>query len=193
MAACFVVAVVFFQMSSTFGLHVTRLGFSPGTYGALISLNGALVVLIELPLTAITQRRNPRSVMALGYLLLGMGFAANVLGGSLPLLTGTMILFTVGEMICMPVTAAYIADLAPPQWRGRYMGLFGFTWSTALVCGPAFGLLLFERSPATLWLGCGSLGVLAAWIITRNPLGSAASLPIRPIESNVKDQEMPSL
>src|SRR5437588_31572 len=36
------IALIFFQMSSTFGLHVTGLGFSSATYGALLSLNGFL-------------------------------------------------------------------------------------------------------------------------------------------------------
>ena len=32
------------QMNSTLGVQVTGLGFSAATYGALISMNGALVV-----------------------------------------------------------------------------------------------------------------------------------------------------
>ena len=49
--ANFAIALVFFQMGSTFGVHVTHLGFSPATYGAIVSLNGALIVFCELPLT----------------------------------------------------------------------------------------------------------------------------------------------
>ena len=44
--ASFLIAFVFMQMASTFGVHVTRLGFSAATYGALISMNGAMVVLL---------------------------------------------------------------------------------------------------------------------------------------------------
>ena len=65
-------------MSSTFGVHITSQGFSPATYGALISLNGVLVVLFELPLTTITRRFAAPRVMALGYVLIGFGFALNV-------------------------------------------------------------------------------------------------------------------
>src|SRR5437870_5857045 len=39
LCAAFVIGLVFFQMTSTFGLHVTQLGFSPAVYGAIISLN----------------------------------------------------------------------------------------------------------------------------------------------------------
>src|SRR5437016_6255995 len=54
--ANFAIGLVFFQMASTFGLHVLHLGFSAAVYGVIFSLNGALVVFLELPLTTITRR-----------------------------------------------------------------------------------------------------------------------------------------
>ena len=74
------------QMASTFGVHVTHLGFSAATYGALISMNGALVVLCELPLTTITRRFPARRVLAAGYLLIGLGFALNAFAHTVPAL-----------------------------------------------------------------------------------------------------------
>ena len=163
--AGFAIALVFFQMSSTFGLHVTQQGFSAATYGAIISLNGALVVLCELPLTTVTRRFPARRVMAAGYLLVGTGFALNTFAHTIPALVVCIVIFTLGEMVAMPVSSAYIADLAPPQVRGRYMGAFGLTWALALIIGPGTGLKLFALDPAVLWLSCGALGVLAASII----------------------------
>lgn len=167
MWAALAIALVLFQMSSTFGLHVTQLGFSAATYGALISLNGALVVFCELPLTTITRRFPPRHVMALGYFLLGSGFALNLFAHTIPALIGCVVVFTLGEMIAMPVAGAYIADLSPPHLRGRYSGAFGLTWACGLVLGPALGLKLFALDSAALWVGCGALGLLAAMIITK--------------------------
>lgn len=163
--AAFAIALVFFQMFSTFGLEVTRLGFSPATYGAIISLNGALVVFCELPLTTFTRRFPARRVMAAGYLLVGGGFASIAFAHTIPALVGAMIIVTFGEMMTMPMSSAYIADLAPPHMRGRYMGAFGLVWALALVIGPGLGMKLFALGPAMLWLSCGGLGVLAAAII----------------------------
>ena len=163
--ASLAVALVFFQMSSSFGLHVTHHGFSGATYGALLSLNGVLIVLFEIPLTAVTSRFPARPVMALGYVLIGTGFALNAFAITLPALLGVVVLFTIGEMISMPVSAAYVADLTHPDMRGRYMGAYGFTWALALTLGPAIGLVLFEYRPALLWFGCGGLGWLAALVI----------------------------
>ena len=41
-------------------------------------------------------------MMALGFLLIGFGFASNALVRTLPLLALTTMLFTLGEMIAMP-------------------------------------------------------------------------------------------
>jgi len=164
--ASFVIAFVFMQMSSTFGVQVTRLGFSAATYGALISLNGAIVVLCELPLTTITQRFPARRTLAAGYLMVGIGFAAIGFASTVPALVACVILFTLGEMFAMPVASAYVSNLSPAHLRGRYMGFYGLNWSLALIIAPALGLKMLGTNGSLLWLVCGALGLLAAAIIS---------------------------
>jgi MFS family permease len=169
LCAVLLVGLVFVQVFSTMSLEITRHGFPPSVYGFVISLNGVLIVLFELPLTTITKRQPTQRMMALGFLLIGAGFASNALLRTIPLLVLTTALLTLGEMIAMPVSSAYVADLAPADQRGLYMGTYGLTWSVAFVCGPTLGLLLFAASPLVLWLSCGALGVLAALIISSEP------------------------
>ncbi len=157
--------LVFFQMASTFGLYVTKLGFSPAAYGLIISLNGALIVLCELPLTTITRRFPARQVMAVGYVIIALGFALNFFAHSILTLTLCMALFTFGEMVTMPMASAYLANLAPVRLRGRYIGVSGLTWSVALITGPALGMKLFAYNQAEYFAICGALGLLAAAII----------------------------
>ena len=164
--AALVIGLVFVQAFSTMSLEITRSGFTPSTYGLVISLNGVLVVLCELPLTTITKRFRPRSVMALGFALIGAGFASNLLTRTLPLLFGTTALFTLGEMISMPVCGAYVADLAPVEKRGLYMGAYGMVWAVTFICGPSLGMLLFSANHLVLWALCGGMGLLAAVIIS---------------------------
>lgn len=165
LASSVAISLVFLQMGSTFSLHVTGLGFSPNIYGALISLNGVLVVLCEIFISSVTQRFPPRRIMALGYLLIGGGFALNAFAQTIPTMAIAVFVFTLGEMVSVPVSAAYVAELAPVQFRGRYTGAVGITSGLALVCGPPLGMMLYGRSPLTLWLVCGALGVLASIII----------------------------
>jgi MFS family permease len=103
--------------------------------------------------------------MALGYLLIGIGFALNAFASGVPTFALAITIFTLGEMAAMPVAAAYMADLAPVHMRGRYAGANGLVWALALVFGPSLGILLFEASPRGLWFTCGALGLLAAGIM----------------------------
>ncbi|HEV2392874.1 MAG TPA: MFS transporter [Verrucomicrobiae bacterium] len=169
LCAALLVALVFVQVFSTMSLEITSSGFAPSVYGLVISLNGVLVVFCELPLTTITRRFAARRIMALGFLLIGAGFASNALERTIPLMALTTALFTLGEMISMPVAAAYVADLAPSHQRGLYMGTYGTVWAVAFVCGPSLGLLLFSTSRLILWLACGALGLMAASIMLARP------------------------
>lgn len=161
------VGFVFVQAFSTMGLAITNHGYSSSVYGVVLSLNGMLVVLCELPLTTFTKRRPARRMMSLGYALIGLGFATNLIERSWPMLFMTTAMFTFGEMIAMPVAGAYVADLAPADQRGLYMGTYGLVWALAFVFGPSLGMLLFSYNPAVLWSGCAVLGVVAASLMRR--------------------------
>lgn len=165
LAATFLLAVIFMQPHSTFGLEVKAGGFSEKTYGLLLGLNGMLIVIFELPLTMITRRFPPKPTMALGYVMAGIGFGLIARGSELWIYVLSVTVFTFGEMICLPVQMAYVAALAPANLRGRYMGASGLTWAFALVVGPAAGMKLFEFDPNTLWFALVGCGVLAAAII----------------------------
>ena len=173
-AAAFCSALVFAQFGTTYSLHIIRekltldvLGFHLGPetiYGLLIAWNGVLVMLAELPLTVLTLRYDERRVMALGYVLIGVGFGLNAWAHHIPALLVAMTIFTVGEMISAPTTSAYVARLAPERLRGRYMGTLALAWNGAAMAGPHFGFGLFALDPRFLWFGCAALGLAAAAI-----------------------------
>ena len=154
--------MVVHQLISSYGLHITTLGFSDATYGALLSLNGALVVLFELPLTIQTRRFPARQAMAAGYLLMGTALVLNAAFHGLAVLVIGMIIFTLGEMIFAPLAGAYVSKLAPLRMRGRYMGAWAFSNSLSLMLAPSLGMMVYARNPTMLWLGCGALAALAA-------------------------------
>jgi len=170
------IAMVYLQILATYGLYVRQLGFSASTYGVLVSLNGALVVLVELPLTTITRRFPARRVMAIGYLVIGTGFALNCFAHTVPLLAACMIIYTLGEIITMPMASAYIADLAPAHMRGRYLGVSALTWSVGFIIAPGLGMKLFACNQALYWLACGAMSVVAAGIILVEPAAQATGL-----------------
>jgi MFS family permease len=158
-----------FQLSSTVALHVKGIGHSAATYGMLISLNGLLIILFEVPLTAVTQRFPVRRMIALGIVLQGIGFGLTGAAHSFLALAGTVVLWTLGEMIFAPTSSAYVAGIAPDAMRGRYMGLWTLMWSAGLTLGPALGSALFERNASLLWLLCFILGLGAAVLVSLDP------------------------
>jgi MFS family permease len=165
MVASLAITLVFLQTASSYGLYVTSLGHSERIYGLLLSLNGVLIVCFELPLTEITRRYPARRLMALGYALIGGGFSLNYFARTFSELLVPMVLFTVGEMLTIPLFGAHIANLAPEHLRGRYMGVWALTGALALIVGPNLGIWLFRTNPPVLWAGSALLGLAAAGII----------------------------
>jgi MFS family permease len=165
LAASVFAGTIFFQMSSTYGLFVSNLGYSPAVYGGLISFNGVIVVAFELMISSMTRKFAPRRAIAFGYLLVGIGFGLNAVMSRIPGLALGILVFTFGEMVSLPVAIAYIADLAPATMRGRYLGAHSFAWSIALIFAPGLGMFLLARGPAMLWLACALSGAIAAAIV----------------------------
>jgi MFS family permease len=95
------IGLVVHQLVSTYGLQITTIGFSDATYGLLLSLNGLLVVLVELPLTTRSRRFPSRTVMAAGYLLMGAGMALLAVFHSLPGLVLAMVVFGHPAQSCL--------------------------------------------------------------------------------------------
>lgn len=70
-----------------------------------------------------------------------------------------------GRLVAMPVSAAYVSNLAPAHLRGRYLGVNGLNWALALILAPSLGMKLLAWNPTALWLGCGALGITGALVI----------------------------
>ncbi len=169
------VGIVFWQMSSSYGLQVTEgAKLDERTYGLLMALNGIMITFIELPLTSVTRRFDPGKVMTVGYILVGLGMGLNGLGANAFFLITSMIVFTTGEMISLPVNNSYMASLAPDEMRGRYQGVMSITWASATMLGPPLGVALYEFSPGILWIVIMAMSFAAAAMMfsTRHKSGT---------------------
>ena len=56
----------------------------------------------------------------------------------------TVVIWTFGEMILLPASAAYVSDIAPPAQSGAYMGLYTMGFSLAFAIGPWLGTQVME-------------------------------------------------
>jgi MFS family permease len=163
--ASLMAAMVFMQHVSTYPLQIEAYGFSSRVFGLLISLNGAFICLVELPLVSVTRRLPARRVMMTGFGFIGLGFGLTGFVHTLPLLVVTVIVWTIGEMIYFPVAAAHVANVAPPDMRGRYHGAYGISWGLGAVLGPIIGTTLLAHDPRSVWVACSCVAVVGAALI----------------------------
>ena len=148
-------------------------GLSPSQYGAVIALNGALIVLVTVPLTRWLQAYPRSRVLAVSWCSSALGFGATAWASSVPAYAATVAIWTVGEVIGAAVGPSVVADLAPTALRGRYQGVFGFSFATA-VAGGAAG----SAAPST----STSAAPCSGWVRRCCPSapGSATWPPARP-------------
>lgn len=163
------IAAVFFQHIGAMPLHLVRdLGFSAAFYGILFTINTLLIVFAEVPINLGMAHWSHRSSLMLGSLLVAVGFGALAFARSAPAVVATVVIWTFGEMILFPSLSATVADLAPPESVGAYMGHYQLAFAAAFLVGPWTGIALMERfGPAAPWLACFAAGALAAGLFRR--------------------------
>lgn len=163
------VMMIFFQSESSMPLFLVRdLHLAEHVYGILFSVNTIIIIFLEVPLNLKMSHWSHRSLLALGALLVGAGFGVMALATGFWSVAITVVIWTFGEMIFFPGAAAYMADIAPAERRGEYMGLFQMTFSLAFALGTWLGMVIFEQfGAAALWIATFMAGVLSATMLWR--------------------------
>jgi MFS family permease len=156
-------ATVFQQFFVALPIDMREHGMSAKSYGFLMSLNGILIITLQPFVLNHLGRLRRSQVLALGATLVGIGLGLNGVAHSAPLYALSIAVWTLGEIVQVPVLFAVIADLSPTASRGVYQGVFGMTWSSAMVVGPALGASVLSHFGAgVLWSGCLIAGLLVA-------------------------------
>jgi len=155
-------AIVFFQINGTFPLYLHHeYGLSEAGIGALLGLNALVVVACEMLILHRIERLPPLSVIGPGAFLLCLGFALLPLGRGALYAAGTVLVWTVGEMLTLPMTNIFVAARAGSARAGRYMGAYTMSFATAFLIAPALGLSVYGRwGGGVLWGAAGGVGVV---------------------------------
>lgn len=157
-------ASVFFQVFSTLPLYLRQVyGFREGAIGLLLALNAVLIVAFEMVLIHRLERREKLPWIRLGAFLVCAGLALLPYGSSAAWVALTIAVWTLGEMLALPLVNSVVAERAGGARHGRYMGLYTMSFSIAFGFGPLSGTWIYERfGPDALWHGIGVLGVVLA-------------------------------
>jgi len=152
----------------------TNYGISERLYGWLPTTNALMVVLFQVIITRSTKKYPPTQVMSWGaffYILAPLIIAVSTQFWGFWL---GMVVLTLGELVVVPRTSAYAANLAPVDKRGRYMSLYGLTWNIAAGIAPVVGGLLSDQvGPRAPWMGGVLIGILTViafrWLNQHHP------------------------
>jgi MFS family permease len=160
-----IVAAMMWQLLAVY--ISTNYGISESMYGFLPTTNALMVVLFQYLVTRVTRRFPPVYMVALGALIYTLSAGSVALANSFWGFWLSMVIMTLGELILVPTATTYVANRAPADMRGRYMSLYGLTWSIARGIGPAYGGYLNDTlGPKFIWLGALAVGLVSvSWLM----------------------------
>jgi MFS family permease len=167
----------FFQIYSTLPyVCVHNLRLDPSIYGLFFTINTVLIILLEVPINIAMTRWQHQHSMALGGLFVGVGFGGMIFATGTWSVIVTVVVWTFGEMILLPSSSAYVADIAPPLQRGSYMGIYQMTGNAALALSAWFGMKYLEMlGPHALWGTLFVVSIGAAIVLLRLPVQNTQS------------------
>ncbi|MCB9853602.1 MAG: MFS transporter [Phycisphaerales bacterium] len=160
------ITLVFMQSLSTLQLYMTTCGLTKAQIGWLLAINGAMIFILQLPLTHALSRFNRMTMIAVGWLIIGIGTGLTAFAHVAWSFAACIAIWTLGEIMQAPLTHSIVSDLAPPELRGRYMGLFNMSFSMAMMIGsPLGGIVLSRYGGEALWVCCFGFGLVSTGVI----------------------------
>ena len=162
------VSFAFFVVMGQFGVTlsifaVDTVGLSKPQFGQIFLINGLMVIFLQYPITLMLDNIRSLRKIQIGTLLYALGFTSFGLAHSFAFMTLSVVIITIGEMIYAPSTNGVVANMAPPDARGRYIGTLGLTrsfgWSIAPLIG-GFLLHSFIDQGLILWGIIGVVGLV---------------------------------
>ncbi len=163
MGCFFLLMTVFSQLFSTFNLYLnSNYGLRENRIGPLWAVNTVLIVAVEMALIHALRRRSPIKIVSLGACFIALGFAILPLGRSFGFAALTVVVWTMGEILTMPLAATVVAGRAGAA-SGRYMGVLSLVFSLAMLVAPFVGNWLYGTIGGdALWPVMGGAGLVAA-------------------------------
>jgi MFS family permease len=140
-----------------------QFGIPESGFGVMMSTNAFMVVTLQYLITRFSRRYRPLPVLAVGAMFYALGAGSVAWGRAFPAFMASMAVLTVGEMLIFPTSTALTANLAPPDMRARYMGVYNLMWPVGIGIAPVIGGLLNDQiAPVAIWYGALALGMSGA-------------------------------
>ncbi|RKX26277.1 MAG: hypothetical protein DRP47_08465 [Candidatus Zixiibacteriota bacterium] len=181
----FILYLVVAQLIVPFSVYTVNIaGISETQLGFLFTLNGLLVVALQVPVTHWLSKWPLTAQLAIGSLLYAIGYSLVGAFTNFGFFAIIITVVTVGEVFMSPPALTLTSRLAPSGRMGRYMGIHGFFLSAGWSFGPLYGGVLldtFPDKPIVAWMLISSLALVSfvGYIIFQKRL---------PRKVNIKEQ-----
>ena len=184
-ALIFCLYLVVAQLMAPFSVYaVDMVKISETQLGYLYTINGLLVVILQIPVTRLTSGFRLTTLLGMGSFIYALGY------GSLGLFQGfwsfavAMTVITVGEITMSPPSLALTSRLAPEGRMGRYMGIYGLFVASGWSFGPLYGGLILDHlshSFILAWTAIASLAIVSGigYFMFRRSLPATVDSPIQ--------------
>jgi len=155
--------ITYMQMNSTLSVYMRDVHvFPPESFGYLLSMNAMIVVLFQFQMARKVSNYPPMLVMAVGTAFYLVGFSMFGFVNGLALFAAAMVIITIGEITVLPVAQALVVKFSPEDMRGRYMGVYGLSWTVPSAIAPLLaGVVMDNYNPDWVWYGVGAIAGIA--------------------------------
>ncbi len=151
--------VVYSQLYGLLSVYTKYVGLEPYFFGILFSVNGIMVVSLQIPVRKAAVRVGSAKAFIVAQLFYAVGFTYFLLSRDFfQFLIGVVVL-TVGEIIFVPAISGFVADLSPIDMRGRYSALAGLFFGIGGSIGSLIGFRLYDvlSNKELVWVVLGAI------------------------------------
>jgi hypothetical protein len=150
--------------------------------GVVFILNGALITVAQLPVTARLERCSRVRRLQLAAALWALSFAMLMALRAVPpssvtvILLAAMTVFTLAEIVYAPTADAHAVRAASRVGLGRYLAAYQLSWGLAAAAAPLSYTALLSWNAPLMWLSliaAGSLLILGGYAMNaENTVGA---------------------
>lgn len=137
--------ICFFQIFASMPQYFSKVcNYKEDVIGLLLALNGFLVVVIEMPLIALLEKKKQKKIFPFiiaGVLCIPVSFAIVSLGKGL-MIWAVMytLVITLSEIFAMPFMMNYALNRPLKERQGQYAALYSIAYGIANIAAPLIGL-----------------------------------------------------
>jgi len=158
----------------TLPLYTSRAfdGFVRDNFEFFVNLNPILIFILTPIVAALTTKRNTYTMMIVGTIVMASPTFILALGPTMTNLLLYLFIMTIGEAMWQPRFLQWVAEIAPKNMTGIYMGIGQFPWFlTKIVTSIYSGWFLMHYCPANtpremmntqfMWLIYGFIAIIS--------------------------------